>query len=294
MILRRKLNSDDLILFYLAMKLKNELNNIITEEELVNFLTYFNNKKTLFDFNTNYEYLIEHLLLRKKRLWGTNSKLIVNNNGVSATYSFNTKDIKETEIACLSDTEISEIKDIINLYLNKFDKRKLNLDIVIDDNIKRISDEFSALMCKTIWSNYISLFVSKRKWPIQCQDLNKYLFDMDLAQIIDLPSIKDDLLSFYKEFSKRLGVLMTTNEEIILNNDSNYFLAYSNYLLCINGFDKLLKHTNNKKIKMEIKNKKDGELITGDTINNNITTNNELKMLVKTLNERSELYEKNN
>lgn len=284
MILRRKLNSDDLILMYLAMKIINGYENIITEDELIEFLTYFNNRKELFDYNINYNNLIEHLLSKKKRLWGNESKIQFKDNKIFATYDFANKDIKETEIACLSDNEIYEIKNIISLYLNKLDKRKINFNINVDDNIKKTSDEFSGLMCKTIWNSYVNRYINVGKWPVQCQDINKYLLDTDLAIIINLPSIKRELILFYFEFSKRLSILIASNNNLILSNDSNYFLSYSNYLLCTSGFNELLNYVKNKKIKLELKDKREDELINNNSIINNLVTDNELKKLVKNLN----------
>ena len=72
------------------------------------------------------------------------------------------------------------------------------------------------------------------QWPRQCLDINQYLLDMDLAKIINLDSIREDLLSFYKDASKRTAVLIDRDPKLMIRNLDNPYLPYANYR-CIMG-----------------------------------------------------------
>ena len=86
---------------------------------------------------------------------------------------------------------------------------------------------------------YIHKYVELKRWPIQCIDINDYLFNVDLAKIIRIPSIKDDVLSFYKNASKMISVMIEDDSSLEIKNSDNIYLPYANYEYIFRGYNEL-------------------------------------------------------
>ncbi len=91
-----------------------------------------------------------------------------------------------------------------------------------------------------IWQSHISKQVENHMWPRQCQDINKYLFEMDLAEIIEAKSIKKELLELYTVFSKRIAILYHQDNELKIGSQSDAHFARLNYELLIKGYEKIM------------------------------------------------------
>ncbi len=98
----------------------------------------------------------------------------------------------------------------------------------------------AAQIVMEIWNNYISGLIKNKRWPEQCRDINKYLFEIDLASIIGLESIKDELLDLYKTFAKRIAILYHNDHNLKVSIHDYKFLARANYELLIKGYEKLM------------------------------------------------------
>ena len=65
----------------------------------------------------------------------------------------------------------------------------------------------TAEIINIIWKSYIEENIKQNRWPGQCRDIDKYLLEIDLAEIIELKSIKKELLDMYETVSKRIAIL---------------------------------------------------------------------------------------
>ena len=99
----------------------------------------------------------------------------------------------------------------------------------------------TAEIINIIWKAYIEENIKQKRWPGQCRDINKYLLEMDLAEIIALKSIKKELLDMYQIISKRIAILFTEDSKLKISSSRGSYLAHSNYKLLINGFEYLFK-----------------------------------------------------
>ena len=51
----------------------------------------------------------------------------------------------------------------------------------------------TAQIVQNIWYSYIDKEIELHHWPRQCRDINKYLFDIDLAEIIGVKTLVKSL-----------------------------------------------------------------------------------------------------
>ena len=98
----------------------------------------------------------------------------------------------------------------------------------------------SALIAKEIWDSFVSSNVEHGSWPRQCRDIYKYLFDLDLASIIELDSIKDDLVNLYNVFAKRIAIMYHQDKNLQVSTSTGSYVAGYNYSLLTNGYEKTL------------------------------------------------------
>lgn len=86
-----------------------------------------------------------------------------------------------------------EIRKIIGEYLKDEPKRKIDESTEIDDNDLMIGKYVTAQIVHNIWYSYIDKEIELHHWPRQCRDINKYLFDIDLAEIIGVKTLVKSL-----------------------------------------------------------------------------------------------------
>ena len=99
----------------------------------------------------------------------------------------------------------------------------------------------SAEIIDNIWKAYINEFIKNGQWPGQCRDINKYLLDIDLAELIELKSIKTRLLELYEVLAKRIAILYSQDNKLTISSSNGSYLAHSNYELLIKGYEDLFK-----------------------------------------------------
>ncbi len=133
----------------------------------------------------------------------------------------------------------AKIREIIGEYLSDQTKRKIDQTIEIDDDTLMIGKYLTAEIVKNIWNSYINMQIEYHKWPKQCKDIDKYLFEIDLAKIIGLKSMKKELLDFYKVISRRIAILYQQDKNLKISNCSSGYLARANYELLINDYQEI-------------------------------------------------------
>lgn len=135
---------------------------------------------------------------------------------------------------------VESIKVIMDEFLADKPKRTIDESIPVSEEKLQIGKYIAAKMIKEIWLSDIDREVEWKRWPHQCTDINKYLFEMDLAPIIGLKSIKEDLLELYKSLSKRIAVLYSQDNNLKIETGDNTVLCNQNYRLLIQGYEKLV------------------------------------------------------
>ena len=99
--------------------------------------------------------------------------------------------------------------------------------------------------------------IENHNWPRQCSDINKYLFQTDLAEIIGVESIKNNLIELFNEFSKRIAVLYHQDKNLRISTHTNVYLARANYDLLIQGYERIMGTTfgqSNKSFNVDLSN----------------------------------------
>lgn len=133
-----------------------------------------------------------------------------------------------------------KIRSIIGEYLSTKPKRKIDESIKIDDNDLIIGKYIAAGIITNIWDSHTKKLIENHKWPRQCNDINKYLFETDLAEIICIESIKKELVELYNVISKRVAILYHQDRNLKVSTHSNIYLARANYELLIQGYEEIM------------------------------------------------------
>ncbi len=135
--------------------------------------------------------------------------------------------------------KVLEIRNVIGEYLSDKPKRTIDETIEVDLESLFVAKYITVKIIINIWDSYINNLIDCHRWPEQCRNINKYLFDIDLAEIIGIKSIKKDLLNFYKVISKRIAILYMFDKNLKISNCSGGYLAKSNYEILIDGFQEM-------------------------------------------------------
>lgn len=275
----KRINIEDLIIVYLSSKLKKRYYPYFGKQELSNFLTYFSSRKSIYGLNMNYEYLIKRTIDKHtKRTMDRKPHIELDTyNMLKPTYEFSNYDVKATEINNLSDNEKDEIEKLIDDFLIPYPKRKIIIPNTIEkENIDR-SCIFSALVVEFIWNCYTEKYINRGLWPKQCRDIDKYLIKNDVASLLEIPSIREDIILFYNSFARRLSGLIQREENLKVASNSKKLLAYSNYLCLIKGYERLFENTAGKYFELGIEDN------NNEIDNNSIVNTEKAKKLVKIL-----------
>ena len=261
--LEHKLTVDDLIVEYMIYKTKNGYEPSFTTSEFISFLYFFENKMPVEDTLYENKKLFERFFERKGESdWNSsifkanqivphmdmiylekeedylikaNYKLSAYDKSVINTYFMEGYDNPRGKAA--------QIRNIIGEYLMSEEKRTLDLDTSVTEKEMLMGKCIAANIIMNIWEKYINDLSLAQKWPKQCNDINKYLLEMDLATIIGVVSIKDTLTEIYKVFSKRAAVLYSQDKNLRISTYDNQYLARANYEVLIKGYEKIMNHT---------------------------------------------------
>ncbi len=135
---------------------------------------------------------------------------------------------------------VESIKVVMDEFLADEPKRTIDESISVSEEKLKIGKYIAAKMIKEIWLSDIAREIEWKRWPSQCTDINKYLFEMDLAPIIGVTSIKSNLLELYSTLAKRIAVLYSQDNNLKIESGDNTVLRNQNYRLLIQGHEKLV------------------------------------------------------
>lgn len=264
--LEHKLTVDDLIVEYMMYKVRNGYEPSFLTSEFISFLYFFESKMPVEDAVYENEKLFTRFFERKAESdwyrnvsWATKEKEIVshmdmvysqkdNDYLIKADYKLSEYDRSVINTyfmpgGQLGEGKPKEIRNIIGEYLSNQQKRQLDESVEIDNNDLIIGQYVSAEIVDNIWESYIKKMIENHRWPRQCSDINKYLFQTDLAEIIGVESIKNNLIELFNEFSKRIAILYHQDKNLRISTHTNVYLARANYDLLIQGYEKIMSTT---------------------------------------------------
>jgi len=264
--LEHKLTVDDLIVEFMMCKLKNGYEPSFLASEFMIFLHFFEKQMSVEDTLYDTEKLFERFFERKAdsdwstTLWIKQEKIIQPH--MDMEYSDEHSDYLIKANYRLSDYDRSvintyfmdegmreyddykgqtfKIRSIIKEWLTNFPKRKIDESIEVDEQKLFIGKCIAAEIITNIWNSYIDIQIQKYAWPKQCKDMEKYLFEMDLANIIGVKSIRKELIELYNVLSKRVAILYQQDPNLKISSSSNEYLAYANYKLLIQGYEDVI------------------------------------------------------
>ena len=254
--LQHNLTVDDLIVEYMIYKVNHGYEPQYLANEFMDFLKYFQTKMEVLDVLEDKALLFKRFMERKTQLdWNPTDP------HMNISYSNEDNDYKMAanyRLSCYDTSVINtyfmdegmsqfadykgtayKIRNIIGEYLESQPKRKIDETADITDSSLMVGKYFAAGIIDIIWTSHIKDLIEKHEWPEQCKDINKYLFELDLAEIIGLKSVKQELLNFYKDISKRIAILYQQDNNLKISNCGGSYLAMANYKLLSNGFEEI-------------------------------------------------------
>lgn len=268
--LEHKLTVDDLIVEYMIYKVRNGYEPSFTTSEFISFLYFFESKMSVEDTLYENEKLFKRFFDRKGASdWCITSNYFKGEKEIvphmDMAYNKEDKDYLIKANYKLSGYDISvintyfmdngmgkyedfkgttsKIRKIIGEYLSNQTKRQFDETIEPNSNDLIVGKHVAAVIIANIWESHINELIKNNEWPKQCTDINKYLFNMDLAKIIGLKSIKNKLIEVYNTFSKRIAILYHQDKNLKISTNSNIYLSRANYDLLIKGYEKIMNTT---------------------------------------------------
>lgn len=261
--LEHNLTVDDLIVEYMMYKVKNGYEPSFLTSEFISFLYFFESKMPVVDSIYENDKLFTRFFERKSESdwsrtvsWITKEKETAphmdmvyseKNNDYLIRANYKLGDFDRSVINTyfmpggqFGEGKVKEIRNIIGEYLSNQQKRQLDESVEIDNNDLIIGQYVSAEIVVNICESYIKKMIENHRWPRQCSDINKYLFQKDLSEIIGVESIKNDLIELFNEFSKRIAILYHQDKNLRISTHTNDYLARANYDLLIQGYEKIM------------------------------------------------------
>lgn len=227
-----------ILIKYLYCQLELGNTSGINEEEYITFLNNFINKLNRQGNNITYKN-------------ETFSKIVKNLEKILETYD-NKETLKynsenNTLIPTYNTTENINLyynySNILSEYINKeldlelkcLKVRKLNnlnkCRIEKDKLLLESAKKVGAFYINNLLDIYIAKLIEEKKWPIQYKDIDKYIFDCDLAKIIGQNITKENCTLSYLNTIYTISEILSENEnKIIISNNKNNLLAYSNFI----------------------------------------------------------------
>lgn len=254
-----RLTVDDLIIEYMIYKVRYGYEPSFLTSEFMNFLSFFESKMEVDDSLYESTELFQRFFERNnKRIWNffdfskneeevlPAMEMIYSEENkdyiIKANYRLSNYDASVINTYKMGKGKTQKIRSIIGEYLSDKSKRKIDESIEINDNDLIAGKYAAAEIITNIWDSYVDEKIEYNVWPEQCRDINKYLFEIDLAEIINVKSIKNELIELYEIFSKRVAILYHQDKNLEISTGGSY-LARANYKLLIQSYEKIMNQT---------------------------------------------------
>jgi len=115
------------------------------------------------------------------------------------------------------------------------EKRQINTEISIDDDTKAFATTATAALAIEVWENRIKKYIGTNHWPSQCTGVNEFVLDTDLASIINLPPMREELINFYNMVSSNIMAVSLGDDNFKMTNYEDEVLSKSNFDLVTKG-----------------------------------------------------------
>lgn len=256
--LEHKLTVDDLIVEYAMYKVKNGYEPSFLTSEFIDFLHFFENKMPVEDLLYEKEKLFKRFFERKgKSDWFIGTGWLINKEEIKphmdmiysnkdndylikVNYKLSDYDRSVINTYFMNKEQVLKIRIIIGEWFENHSKRKIDEYVEIEGQNLLVGKYVAAEIITNIWNSFIDKQIQNHTWPKQCKDINKYLFEVDLAEIIDAKSIKKDLVELYSVLSKRVAILYQQDKQLKINSHTNKYLAHANYKLLVEGYENVM------------------------------------------------------
>lgn len=127
-------------------------------------------------------------------------------------------------------------KSLKNFIKVDFSSSKTSL-IKVENEKLNLAEKVGAFFVNDLITRYIKNSIEKKRWPSQCSDADKYIFDRDIASLIDEKGTKKTFKFAYYQAIRVIVEMMKKNNEIRLSNDDSNVLAYANFLKMLAPYD---------------------------------------------------------
>lgn len=239
---------DSLITKYIIEKTRRGYEASCTSEEIIDFLDFISYFVTVDSSDINYNDTLKNYLNglgSQKKEWSIRKEDFVHTSIVEQlesglivpTYNLviglpKCGDFDSDEKSCNE-----QFNDYLTEYMQKnCSKRKIVTSETLDDDTVQFGEKAAASLLMQIWENRKRHYQANGEWPEQCNDIQKYLLEVDLASIIELPAMRDNLIDFYFVVSKRIMSLAQDNSDFRMTNFEEEVLAKSNFDLVMEGY----------------------------------------------------------
>ncbi|MCI8393933.1 MAG: hypothetical protein HFH86_00410 [Bacilli bacterium] len=295
--LEHKLTVDDLIVEYMIYKVKNGYDPKFLANEFIQFLLFFESKIPVQDSLYDNKKLFQRFFKRKSEddwstiNWLTGKKIenphmdFIEQDSkimIAANYQLSDYDRSMLNTYFMSERKVQEIRNLIEEFVSCQPKRKIKESEETTENDIIVGKIFSAKIIFQIWNSYIKNQIKNYEWSKQCIDMNKYLFDMDLAKMMEMKSIKKEIVELYNSFSKKVSILYHQDQSLKISSYRNQYLARANYELLSQGYEKWVNNTfgpDKKTIDEDLTKILSSKNKTDKTLENNISVRKLIKNL---------------
>lgn len=238
---------EDLITRYIVEKIRNGYKVESTRLEIINFLkvaSKWNDGNTgTFDFLQENNVVFNYDAFLDDYFKGNNSKeKVINKKTKKYEYVEGVKQTQEGLIVPTYDlknhshiyeknfNKAREMRMFFDFYMSRCcEKREINTNISIDDDVKFFSTSATAALAIEVWENRIKKYIETNHWPSQCTDVNEFVLDTDLASIINLPPMREELINFYNVVSSNIMAVSLGDDNFKMTNFEDEVLAKSNF-----------------------------------------------------------------
>lgn len=249
---KHELTVDDLIVEYMMYKVKNNYEPSFSVSEFMDFLKFFQSKMEVKDVLEDGKKLFDRFFRRKnKEDWfgwedcephmDMSFDETKGENVIRANYRLSNYDRSEINTYFMDETKVEEIRSIISEYVDKQPKRRINEYLTPTEDIVKLSKLLSAQIIIDIWDIYLEKLVRVKEWPSQCRDINEYLLETDLAQIIKIPSVREELLELYHTYAHRIALMAAEDPNLRISPCTGSYLEKANYDLLIKDYEEIMK-----------------------------------------------------
>lgn len=240
------LSTSDLFVEYMITKMELGYEPKYTMEEFESFLQYLSiyvdidgidnsREDMLYDFYTKmYEYHWMYFDDNNRKIFVPHIKL-EDNDVLVATNRLGRHDRYTTNIPKMKRTDRKKIKKYIEYFLCTYEKRKIDMDAVVSEENIHLAKIMTVKLIYNIVRNYNISLVHQRLFNMNFSEMNRTMPD---ENIVSLPG--KDLVDFYFVVYQRIAYLLSKDNELMISNDKEFCLGYSNYRCIMEGYEQYI------------------------------------------------------